>query len=158
MEKNAASKFAVEQSFFLSGIEVRTTNKNGQARTDIGELWTRFISEGVQHKIPGKLSDDVYCIYTDYETDHTGWYTAVIGCRVSEPEIDTGWFSAFVPKGTYRVYKPEGKFPDCVANTWMQIWKDGPARNYLADYDLYKAGAKSFEETETEIHVGVNRD
>jgi len=155
MTRNTVFEFAEEQKFFVSGIEVRTTNENGQAGKDIGDLWTRFVSEGVQHKIPGKLSEDVYCIYTDYETDHTGWYTAVIGCRVSEPEIDTVWFTALVPAGTFRVYQPMGKFPDCVADTWMQIWQDGVTRNYLADYDLYKAGAKSFEETETEIHLGV---
>lgn len=155
MTKNTAFKFAEEQSFFVSGIEVRTTNENGQARKDIGDLWTKFMSEDIQSKIPDKLSEDVYCVYTDYETDHAGWYTAVIGCKVLEPEINTGWFSALIPKGGYRVYNPEGKFPDCVANTWMQIWQDGAGRNYLADYDLYKTGAKSFEETETEIHVGV---
>ena len=155
MTKSAIFTFTNEQSFFVSGIEVRTTNENGQARKDIGELWSRFMGEGLQSKIPGKLFEDVYCVYTDYETDHTGWYTAVIGCRVSEPEIDTVWFSALVPAGTFRVYQPQGKFPDCVADTWMQIWEDGITRNYLADYDLYKAGAKSFEETETEIHIGV---
>ncbi len=155
MTKNAAFSHADEQRFFVSGIEVRTTNENGQARKDIGDLWAKFTSEDIQNKIPGKLSEDVYCVYTDYETDHTGWYTAVIGCKVSEPEINTGWFSALIPKGIYRIYKPEGKFPDCVTNTWMQIWEDGTGRNYLADYDLYKAGAKSFEETETEIYVGV---
>src|SRR5579863_1860919 len=155
MTENAGFKHADEQRFFVSGIEVRTTNEKGQARKDIGELWKKFMSEGIRDKIPGKLSEDVYCVYTDYETDHTGWYTAVIGCKVSEPEINTGWFSALVPKGTYRIYKPEGKFPDCVANTWMQIWENGADRNYLVDYDLYKAGANSFEETETEIHIGV---
>ncbi|HZX58614.1 MAG TPA: effector binding domain-containing protein [Mucilaginibacter sp.] len=155
MRNNAVFKFAEEKKFFVSGIRVCTTNEKGQARKDIGDLWTKFMSEELQHKIPGKLSEDVYCVYTDYESDHTGWYTAVIGCRVSEPEIDTAWFTALVPAGTFRVYQPQGKFPDCVANTWMQIWQDGVTRNYLADYDLYKAGAKSFEETETEIHLGV---
>ncbi len=155
MTENAIFKFTHEQSFFVSGIEVRTTNENGRARKDIGDLWTRFMTDGLQYKIPGKLSEDVYCVYTDYETDHTGWYTAVIGCRVSEPEIDTVWFTALVPAGNFRIYQPKGKFPDCVADTWMQIWQDGVTRNYLADYDLYKAGAKSFEETETEIHIGV---
>jgi predicted transcriptional regulator YdeE len=155
MTKNTAFDRAEEQSFFVSGIKVRTTNENGQARKDIGNLWTKFMTEDIQGKIPGKLSEDIYCVYTDYETDHTGWYTAVIGCKVTEPEINTGWFSALIPEGAYLVYKPEGKFPDCVANTWMQIWEDGVDRNYLTDYDLYKAGAKSFEETETEIHIGI---
>jgi predicted transcriptional regulator YdeE len=146
---------ADQDSFFVAGIAVRTTNQNAKARKDIGDLWTKFMSENIQSKISDKYSNDLYCVYTDYETDHTGWYTAVIGCRVIDAGND-GMFVALVPSGSYKVYKPEGKFPDCVANTWMQIWEDGADRIYLADYDLYKAGAKSFEETETEIHIGVN--
>jgi predicted transcriptional regulator YdeE len=145
---------AGQDSFFVAGIAVRTTNQNARARKDIGDLWTKFMSENIQSKISGKYSDDLYCVYTDYETDHTGWYTAVIGCRVTDAGND-GMFVALVPSGSYKVYKPQGKFPDCVANTWMQIWEDGADRVYLADYDLYKAGAKSFEETETEVHIGV---
>ena len=143
-----------QDSFFVAGIAVRTTNQNARVRKDIGDLWTKFMSDNIQSRISGKYSDDLYCVYTDYETDHTGWYTAVIGCRVTDAGND-GMFVALVPSGSYQVYRPEGKFPDCVANTWMQIWEDGADRNYLADYDLYKAGAKSFEETETEIHIGV---
>ncbi len=145
---------ANQDSFFVAGIAVRTTNQNARARKDIGDLWTKFMSEDIQSKISDRYSDDLYCVYTDYETDHTGWYTAVIGCRVTDAGND-GMFVALVPSGSYKVYNPEGKFPDCVANTWMQIWEDGANRNYLADYDLYKAGAKSFEETETEIHIGI---
>lgn len=143
-----------QDSFFVAGIAVRTTNQDGKANKDIGDLWTKFMSEDIQSKISDKYSDDLYCVYTDYETDHTGWYTAVIGCRVLDAGND-GMFIALIPSGSYRVYKPHGKFPDCVADTWRHIWQDGSDRKYIADYDLYKAGARSFEETETEIYVGV---
>jgi len=145
---------ADQDSFFIAGIAVRTTNQDGKANKDIGDLWTKFTSENIQAKIADKYSEDIYCVYTDYETDHTGWYTAVIGCRVTDVGMD-GMFAALVPSGRYRVYKPEGKFPDCVGDTWMEIWKNSDNRSYIADYDLYKAGAKSFEETETEVYVGV---
>ena len=145
---------AEQDSFFVAGIAVRTTNQNARARKDIGDLWAKFMSENIQTKISGKYADDLYCVYTDYESDHTGWYTAVIGCRVSEAGND-GMFVALVPSGKCRVYKPEGKFPECVGDTWMQIWQEDIGRTYIADYDLYKAGAKNFEETETEIYIGV---
>jgi len=150
-------EIAGQDSFFVSGIAVRTTNQNGKSTIDIGDLWTRFMSENMAAKISDKYSDDTYCVYTDYESDHTGWYTAVIGCRVNDIGND-GMFAAVVPSGNYRVYKPEGRFPDCVGETWMKIWGDSNGRSYIADYDLYKAGAKSFEETETEIYVGVEHD
>jgi predicted transcriptional regulator YdeE len=150
-------QLADQDSFFVAGIAVRTTNQNAKARKDVGDLWTKFMTDNIQSKITGKYSDDLYCVYTDYETDHTGWYTAVIGCRVTEAG-NNGMFVALVPSGKFKVYKPEGKFPDCVGNTWMHIWENGTNRNYVADYDLYKAGAKSFEETETEVYVGVEHD
>lgn len=145
---------ADQDSFFVAGIAVRTTNQNARANKDVGDLWTKFMSENIRSKITGRYSEDLYCIYTDYETDHTGWYTAVIGCRVTEVG-NSGMFVALVPSGKFKVYKPEGKFPDSVGNAWMHIWENGADRKYVADYDLYKAGAKSFEETEAEVYVGV---
>ncbi|HVV54832.1 MAG TPA: GyrI-like domain-containing protein [Mucilaginibacter sp.] len=141
--------------FFVAGIAIRTTNQDERSDADIGRLWTKFTSEGIAGQIENKLSEDIYCVYTDYESDYTGWYTAVLGCRVAEPFHSPDWFMALVPSGSYRVYRPCGEFPACVGNTWRQIWKDGSMRSYIADYDLYKAGAKSFNETETAVYLGV---
>ena len=49
----------------IVGISVRTTNQNGQAMQDIGNLWQRFFSEQLLTKIPNKVSDAIYNIYTD---------------------------------------------------------------------------------------------
>jgi len=142
-----------QESFFVAGIAVRTTNQMGRSMQDIGRLWTRFITENIRNQISNRYAEDIYCVYTDYETDHTGWYTTVLGCRVHEIAND-GFFVALLPSGNYRVYKPQGKQPDAVGKTWAEIWDDSASRNYIADYDLYKAGASSLEETEVEIYVG----
>jgi predicted transcriptional regulator YdeE len=142
--------------FFVSGIAVDTTNKDGQSEKDIGDLWTRFTTENMQQQITGKLSEDIYCVYTDYESDYTGRYTAVLGCRVESADtINDNFFTALVPGGNFRVYNPKGKFPESVANTWRQIWQTDIDRKYSADYDRYIAGAKSFEETEVEVYLAV---
>ena len=142
--------------FFVTGIAVKTTNQNGQSEKDIGSLWTRFMSENLAQQIEEKLSDDIYCVYTDYESDHTGEYTAVLGCKVPDAnDIPGGFFTALIPAGDYHVYNPQGKFPECVANTWREIWETPIDRKYTADYDLYKAGASSFEETEVEVYLAV---
>lgn len=139
---------------FVAGIAARTTNEDGKAQIDIGNLWTKFISENIAGQFQARVSDDIYCVYTDYENDHTGWYTAVLGCQIAGPEDSEGMFTALIPKGTYRVYKPVGKFPDSVSDAWREIWRDCSSRSYIADYDLYKAGAESFADTKTEIYVG----
>jgi predicted transcriptional regulator YdeE len=74
----------VEQSeFCLAGISVRTTNQNGQSQKDIGDLWSRIMKDNLLKKIKDKASEDTYCVYTDYETDYTGFYIALIGCKLN---------------------------------------------------------------------------
>lgn len=154
MSRNVLFEQIISPGIFVAGIAIRTTNQDDRSQTDIGNLWTKFMSENMAGQITARLSDDIYCVYTDYENDHTGWYTAVLGCRIESPDDSDGMFTALIPKGSYRLYKPLGKFPECVASAWKEIWDDCPSRSYIADYDLYKAGASSFETTETEIYVG----
>lgn len=144
------------EDFQLTGISVWTTNQNSQSDKDIGSLWQKFTEGNLAAQIADKVSDDIYCIYTEYESDHTGFYTAILGCKVSAGSVTPqGFVRIDIPAGHYQVYKPEGKFPDNVANTWRQIWQTAIDRKYTADFDLYKAGAKSFEETEVEIYLAV---
>ena len=148
-----------QNQFFLIGISVRTTNQNAQSAQDIGGLWTRFTTENLGQQIPGKLSDDTYCVYTDYESDYTGAYTAVLGCRVASLDnIPEGFTGIIVPDGDYKVYYLEGQFPANIGAAWQHIWASDIDRKYASDYDWYKSGAKSFEEKEARIYLGVNRD
>ncbi len=142
--------------FIVAGLSVRTINKDGKSEKDIGDLWTRFTTGNISDQIPGKLSEDSYCVYTDYESDQFGWYTAVLGCSVKGGDaLPHGIVATKVPSGNYRVYQPLGEFPANVASTWRSIWQDDIDRAYRADFDLYKAGASSFEETEAEVYLGV---
>ena len=140
----------------LAGITARTTNQNGQSQKDIGGLWQRFMAEGVMQQVEGRLSDDIYCVYTDYESDYMGYYTTLIGCKVSSfdnlPEYLT---PLTIPAAKYQVYTLSGKFPDKVHHAWQEIWRSDVNRAYTADFDLYHANAKSFEETEVEIYLAV---
>lgn len=70
-------------NFKIIGISVETTNQNNQAAIDLGKLWQQFYSEEIFNKIPNKDSEEVYAIYTSYESDYTGKYTTIIGQRVS---------------------------------------------------------------------------
>ena len=72
------------KEFNVIGISVRTTNENGQAGQDIPALWNNFITNGLADKIPNKIDTSIYCIYTEYEKDHTKPYTTILGCKVSD--------------------------------------------------------------------------
>jgi predicted transcriptional regulator YdeE len=141
----------------IAGISVRTTNQNGQSQKDIGGLWTRFLNENLLHQIHNRTSDDIYCVYTDYEADHTGFYTAILGCKVNSlMQIPNDFVSLMTVPDKYKVYFLIGKFPENVAEAWRFIWDNATDRKYTADFDLYSANAKSFEETEAKIYLAVN--
>ncbi|HKB45930.1 MAG TPA: GyrI-like domain-containing protein [Chitinophagaceae bacterium] len=153
----AKTEIIEQKEFSIAGISVRTTNQNGQSQKDIGDLWTRFMNENLLQQIHKRTSDDIYCVYTDYETDHAGFYTALLGCKVhSLTQIPDGFVGITIVAGKYQVYFLEGKFPQNVGEAWRHIWDNAIDRKYTADFDLYSADAKSFEETEVKIHLAVN--
>ena len=80
--------------FKVIGISIRTVNAEGRAVTDLGALWGRFYAEKISMRIPNKADDDIYAVYTDYDLDHEGAYTTIIGCKVRSfdgiPEGMTG--------------------------------------------------------------------
>ena len=45
-------------------------------------LWT----QGIVEKIPNRESDFIHAVYMDYESDYTGDYTLVLGCRVKSSD------------------------------------------------------------------------
>jgi predicted transcriptional regulator YdeE len=150
-----AEKVHIE-GFFFEGISVHTTNQGGQAGNDIGALWGRFMSDNILNKIVDRLSDEVYCIYTDYESDYTGAYTAVLGCKVSSLDnIPKGLISLTVPQSDYAKYIAKGRLPDCVGEAWQQIWASNVDRTYIADFDVWGPKACNPEDAEVEIYVGV---
>jgi predicted transcriptional regulator YdeE len=132
--------------FLVIGISVRTMNQNGQSQKDIGELWGKFMGENIAAKIPDKTSNNIYCIYTDYESDFTGAYTTVLGCRVgSIINIPEGLIAKKILASEYRVYRSTGKLPYSVLHTWKAIWDSDVKRKYLADFDVYPPDVFSSE-------------
>jgi predicted transcriptional regulator YdeE len=144
------------EGFFLEGISVRTTNQNGQSAKDIGELWGRFMDNNVLLQIEDRITDEIYCVYTDYESDYTGFYTAVLGCEVSSLDnIPEGLISLIVPVADYVKYVAKGRLPDCVAEAWQNIWSSDLDRKYIADFDVWGTKAQNPEDAEVDIYVGV---
>lgn len=145
------------KGFYLVGISVRTTNQNGQAMKDIAGLWNWFMSEGVLQQVLNRLSDDIYCVYTDYESDKDGFYTTVLGCRVATKDnIPEGLICITVPPGSYNRYIAKGALPQSVGETWHQIWTSDIDRRYMADFDVYGERSQDPKGAEVEVFVGVN--
>lgn len=146
------------QKFYVIGIATRTTNKDGQSGKDIEALWGRFWTEDIQTKIPNKVSNDIYAVYTDYETDFTGAYTTIIGLAVSSLEnIPEGFSGITIETTQYQKFVSKGKMPAAVFNTWLEIWQNKSLnlkRAYNADFTVH--GKKYYEGDNAEVETFIS--
>lgn len=134
-----------KKGMHIIGLAVETTNQGGQAMRDLGELWQRFIQENIPQKIVNKVNNCVYCIYTDYESDYTGNYTAIIGVAVNSLErIPTGLVGRTFEGGNFLIYEAIGEMPQAVGEVWNNIWSKDAALNrlYTYDYEVYGENEK----------------
>ena len=138
------------EEFNVTGLSVRTKNEEGKAQKDIADLFGKLIGEDLLDKIPGKLTYEIYCVYTDYESDCNGEYTVIVGCKTENlKDIPQGFTGVTIPKNSYRHYKIAGGGNENVAQAWKEIWADGADRTYAADFDVYG------ENPDVDIYVSV---
>lgn len=145
------------EAFHVVGITVRTTNENGQAMHDIPALWDRFFKEDISSRIVDKTSDDLYCLYTDYEKDHTKPYTAMLGHPVANLDsIPEGMVGKTIATARYAVFTAQGKLSDgIVYQTWERIWVSDIDRKFDTDFEIYGSRSNGMEEGEVDVFVGV---
>lgn len=141
------------------GISVRTTNENGKSAQDIPALWGTFMSKGISEKIPNKLGDNLYCIYTDYEQDHTRPYTTILGCKVATLEdIPEGMVGKTIAMETYTKFVAKGNLAQgAVLDTWIKIWNSDLHRTYTADFEVYGQNTQNPENAKVDIFIAVSQ-
>ncbi|MBB5394861.1 GyrI-like domain-containing protein [Mucilaginibacter sp. AK015] len=143
--------------FYVAGLAVRTINKDGRASRDIGSLWQKFTDGNMAEKLNEREGNELYCVYTDYESDHNDYYNAILGCKVSSIEyLPEGFTGKAIPAGKYMVFTPAGEFPANIGDTWQYIWQSGMERTYTADFDVYDVTGKAFEDIESKVYVAVD--
>ena len=146
-------------SFKIIGIATETTNANGKAAEDLGKLWEKFYFENIAVKIPNKISDEIYSIYTDYESDYTDKYTCIIGQKVDTLEIiPDGLIGRVFQGGKHIKFVAKGQMPNAVVEIWKEIWaKDKELnRKYTADFEVYGQKSQNGENSEVEIFVAID--
>lgn len=146
------------KSFSILGIAVRTTNENGQSGKDIPALWNRFMTEGILEQIPNKVDNTIYCVYTEYEKDHTKPYTTILGCKVSNLNtIPNGMKGKNIETGNYSKHIAKGNIGQgIVFEAWTKIWNSDIKRMYTADFEVYGEKAQNPENAEVDIFIAVN--
>jgi len=145
------------EPFKLIGISIRTTNENGQSAKDIADLWNRFMSENISDKIPNKIDNTVYSLYTDYEGDHTKPYTTILGCKVDNvTQVPKGLTSKSFEGGDYMKTSTKGDLmKGIVANKWVEIWAMDLDRKFTADFEVYGKKAQNPNDAEVEFFIAI---
>lgn len=145
------------ESFQVIGLSVRTSNEDGRATKDIPELWNQFFTSGALEKIPNRQDDTLYCIYTDYEKDHTRPYTTVLGCRVENlNEVPEGMTGLTIGAGQYQQYPLKGNLNEgLVYVQWTEIWQSSLDRSFAADFEVYDHRSLDPSNAEVDIFISV---
>jgi len=134
-----------------------TTNANGQSGKDCGTLWQKFEKGNYAATIPQKLTNEIVAVYHRYEGDFTKPFSYFIGVKVKpDTEIPQGLEKLSIPKASYQKIVAKGTMPDCVANTWKDIWNSPIARAYRSDFEIYDDRSKDWSNAEVDIFISVN--
>lgn len=144
--------------FKLMGISIKTTNENNQALADITALWQRFMGENILSKIPNRVDDTVYSLYTEYEGDHTQPYRVILGCKVTDlNEIPEGMYGKSFDGGSYVKTSAKGDLmKGLIANHWAKIWEMDLNRTYTADFEVFDERSGNPSNAEVDFYVAIN--
>lgn len=148
----------IVKDFTIIGVSVRTTNENGKSAKDIEALWNKFITEGILDRIPNKLDNTVYSIYTDYESDYTKPYSTIIGCEVKNTDtIPNGMIAKTITGGNYTKFVAKGDLTKgAVYEEWIKIWNTNLNRSYTADFEVYGKKTENPKDAEVNIFIATN--
>jgi predicted transcriptional regulator YdeE len=102
----------------------------------------------VSDHIPDRLAEspEIIAVYFDYESDHRGQYSLIVGHKVSsldQTPKDKGIGSVIVRAGRYLRFVVEGPLPAAIIETWQTIWQFFEVtheyeRAYTTDYEVYR--------------------
>ena len=117
----------------IVGPTIRTSNNSPEEVAAIGQLWERFMGEGMDRAIPGTRVEPYGCfgLYYDYDLGDMGY----------APE---GMETQTIAAGRYAKIAIRGG--DCVASVakaWEEIWADEALtakRAYTVDFEAYLPG------------------
>lgn len=144
----------------LFGIRLKhpTSNQDGQSSIDCGQLWQQFEREAIQKGIPNKVSENIYAVYYDYESDYRGQYSYFIGCEVSEQASKPEHLDELViPEQTYHIEQAKGVMTGCLTQAWERIWNSTLPRAYGYDYEVYDERSSDWNDAVVDIYLSIKK-
>ena len=132
------------EELIVVGFSARTSNtaESDPETAQIGGLWGRVFSGALASIERREDAARIAAVYHEYESDHTGPYTIVVGAVVKQlGEVPEGMTALTVPATRCAVFEARGEMPGALIEKWMEIWTafpaDGAARAYDHDVELH---------------------
>ncbi|MEO3873009.1 effector binding domain-containing protein [Nonomuraea sp. B12E4] len=127
------------------GFAVRTTHADelDPERAKLPMLWQRAGAPGAFAHVPARLDENLYAVLTDYESDHNGAYTQIVGIGVrTVPRLPEGMVAVRVPAAQALLLQARGPMPQALIDAWQQAWKHSesggtPARAFTTDLEVH---------------------
>jgi len=160
---NRGMNIQQRDGFYVVGLTARTSNaQETSGKAKIGEVWQEFLQPDLVAKIPDKIGVDLIAVYTDYETDHTGHYTYLLGIPISSAEaLPSNLTVKHIPAGRYAVFRSgRGPKKEVVSAVWQRIWSLSPKqlggkRAFKSDFEIYDQRAADPENAQIDVYVGL---
>jgi predicted transcriptional regulator YdeE len=130
------------------GYAVRTTNaaEADPSRALLPGLWGRAGSPGAFAHVPARVDENLYAVLTDYENDHHGAYTQVVGIGVhTAARLPEGMVAVRVPGVLSMKLEARGPMPSALIERWQEVWKHtdsgtAPPRAFTTDVEVHHRG------------------
>ncbi|GAA3158001.1 hypothetical protein GCM10010466_55940 [Planomonospora alba] len=127
------------------GYAVRTCNADEMdpARAKLPALWQRAGVPGAFAHVPGRVDESLYAVLTDYESDHHGFYTQVVGVAVrTAAALPEGMVAVRVPAVPALRLEARGSMPGALVECWQRMWKHTesggtPPRAFSTDLEIH---------------------
>ena len=142
------------------GLEAKTSSQLESVKktAQIPGLHRKFIKGGIGDAIPNRIDSDLYfALYTHYESDQTGTYSAIIAAEVSDlSAVPDGMVALDIPTAQYLVFTVHGALPNALTRTWKEIWNYFASnkvyqRAYTTDFEVYD---QAFPD-QVEIYIAI---
>jgi len=138
----------------INGLCTRTDNATemDQKTGKIGTLWQAFDAAVA---VDYKNGERVYGVYSNYESDHTGKFTVLVGFDGPSFPSSLNLEKITIPAAKYLVFSHKGEMPQIAIDAWTDVWnyfsnsKVSHQRLYSTDFEYYPNG------NEIEVHIAV---
>lgn len=140
-------------------ISARTSNASPEMGEVIGGLWKRFYSPEIAGALKNRTDEYALGIYTEYDSDEKGAYTAAVGCAVSSADgLPEGMRAITIPAGKYAVFSITGELDAqqqlaALQKLWQELWSMDLRRAFSCDFEEYRSADPN--RADIRVYIGL---